>query len=315
MSGITVLVAPCSSAHVPGIAASTAGRIRSLRNRIPALADTLITDDAAIEALTELDHCLVALDGADVVGHLGWFEFPTFRRASRRAVWIPEVGLSARDLDVLELLYIDAAHRWADTERQVVSVTLLVGDEPTEQWWVTNGFGRFLHDTVRPCEAIDHRPVPGIAVRAATIDDAPRLEVLDTEHCAHYGSAPVFMVPFVPTSAAGWAAMVTAAPDAAWVADDGSELVGFVRFEPTADGILTLRVPDSVTVTGIFTRPAARGQGLATALLSAGMAAHRQRGIRRVAIDHETTNPEARHFWPHHTTTVAVSLARVLERP
>jgi GNAT superfamily N-acetyltransferase len=278
------------------------------------LADTLTSDDAASEALAELHHCLVAVDGADVVGHLGWFEFPTFRRAPRRAVWIPEVGHSARDLDVLELLYLQASNRWAESERQVVSVTLLIGDGPTEDWWVDNGFGRFLHDTVRPCEAIDHRPIPGITVRVATIDDASRLEALDTEHCAHYGSPPVFMVPAVPTNAADWATTVAAAPEAVWVADDGSDLVGFIRFEPTVDGLLTLRVPDSATVTGIFTRPAARNQGLATALLSAGMVAQRRRGIRRVSIDHETINPEARHFWPHHTTTVAVSLARVLER-
>jgi len=120
MSGITVFVAPCSSAHVAPLAASMAARVRAVRDRIPALADAPSTDDAASATLAELHHCLVALDGADVVGHLGWFEFPTFRRAPRRAVWIPEVGHSARDLDVLELLYLEASHRWADTQRQVV---------------------------------------------------------------------------------------------------------------------------------------------------------------------------------------------------
>jgi hypothetical protein len=45
------------------------------------------------------------------------------------------------------------------------------------------------------------------------------------------------------------------------------------------------------------------------------MEALQRRGVQHVAIDHETTNPQALHFRPRHTNTVAVSLMRVLERP
>jgi GNAT superfamily N-acetyltransferase len=314
---IAIHLVPCTPEHLPVVAERVAARVRSLAERVPALPRVFTSRASVAEAVEMLvgdDHCLIALDGDDVVGHIGWFEFPTFRRAQRRAVWIPEFGISADSVEALEALHLMASHRWAESARQVISVTLLADDASHEDWWVTNGFGRMLHDTVRPCGPIEHAHIVGLRVRAATVHDTARLEALDVEHCAHYGRPPVFMVPPEPTTAGEWAALVHSSPEAVWVADAGADLVGFIRFEPSTDGLRMLRSPDSVTVTGIYTQPAVRNLGLATALLSAGMAAHHQRGVQRVAIDHETTNPPALHFWPRHTTTVAIGLMRVLER-
>jgi GNAT superfamily N-acetyltransferase len=314
---IAVEIVPFVPAHLPALAEWVAGRVRTLRALVPALPDTLTTPEAAGRALATLvddGHLLVAVRGDTVLGHLGWYEFPSIRRASRRAAWIPEIGLGTDDPTTLERLFLAAAEMWEGTARQVVTATVLEGDQPLVDWFTANGFGRFLHDTVRPCTPIDHARPIGVTVRAATIDDALHLALLDTEHCAHYGRPPVFMVPPAPTPAPGWVTAIEHMPHAVWVAVYDGRPMGFVIFQPTSEGLAIQQAPDSVTVTGIYVRPALRGHGVAAALLSAGMAALATDGIRRVAIDHETTNPPARHFWPRHTTTIAASFMRVLER-
>ena len=318
MGDIAIHLVPCTPEHLPVVAERVAARVRSLAERVPALPHVLTSSASVIDAVQMLvgdDHCLIALDGDDVVGHLGWFESPTFRRAQRRAVWIPEFGISADSVEALEALHLVASRRWAETARQVISVTLLADDVSHEDWWVTNGFGRMLHDTVRPCGPIEHAHIVGLRCgpRPCTTRRDSRPSTSNTVRTT--AEPPVFMVPPDPTTAGEWAAL------GAFVARSG--VGGRRRRRPRRihplrtehDGLLMLRSPDSVTVTGIYTRPAVRNLGLATALLSAGMAAHQQRGVQRVAIDHETTNPPAMHFWPRHTTTVAVGLMRVLERP
>ena len=72
--------------------------------------------------------------------------------------------------------------------------------------------------------------------------------------------------------------------------------------------------PDTVAVTGIFTRPAARGRGVGAALFDAALRHHAARGMPRFGFDYETINPTALAFWPRRVTTVARSYMRVLER-
>ena len=77
-----------------------------------------------------------------------------------------------------------------------------------------------------------------------------------------------------------------------WLALDGDEMSGFMRFEPNGDGAgAILDAPDKVHCTGAFVRPANRSKGTGAALLDAALKDYAARGFARCSVDFESFNP------------------------
>ncbi len=76
---------------------------------------------------------------------------------------------------------------------------------------------------------------------------------------------------------------------AAFVADDGAELLGFVEIaiRPFSDGCDSMPVPH---VEGWYVEPAVRGRGVGRELLRTAEAWARARGFREIASDTEVHN-------------------------
>lgn len=321
-AAMAVSIHPIQRAHVPSVAAAAARRVAALRAVVPEVPPDF-TDPSrvaiALEPSVAHGHGVVAIspDGT-VVGHLCWHEYPSMRRVPRRAARIPEYGCTVEPgapADTRDRLFQAAAERWDTTSRQVIAVTELVGTAAADEFWIDNGFGRFLHDGVRPCTPIDAPTPPGFVIRPARPDDLHRLVQLEVEHSAHYGLPPTFMVPPRPATAGELSELIGHEHPVLWVAADHDGPQAFLRAEQGVDSCCEfLQTADTVAVTGIFTRPLARGRGVAAALFDAALRHHAAQGIPRFAFDHETINPTARAFWPRHLITVARSYMRVLER-
>ncbi|MDO8361721.1 MAG: GNAT family N-acetyltransferase [Actinomycetota bacterium] len=321
---MAVTISPVAPEHLPQMAAMVARRVAALRVAVPtvppAFADPAVAQ-AALARMCTAHRGLVALttDGT-VAGHLCWHDLDGFRRTTRRTAWIPEYGCVVEPAaaqpgaHVRDLLYRAAAQQWDASSRQLLAVTQLVGEPDADEHWIENGFGRFLADGVRPCRPIGATLPLGVTVRPATHSDLARLVQLDDEHCSHYGRPPVFMVPPQPATAAELSALL-AGDTVLWVAADGDGPQAFLRAELGADSSCELlQGADTLAVTGIYTRPAARGRGVGAALFDAALRHHAARGVPRTGFDYETINPTARAFWPRLVTTVARSYMRALER-
>ncbi|MBI4935206.1 MAG: GNAT family N-acetyltransferase [Actinobacteria bacterium] len=306
-------VVKATGEHRSVIAEHVAVRARQLIERVPLVPDTFADAATVVAALSGLDGGLfVAVDNTGVVGHLGWHDLPDARRTRRPGVWMPEFAHSAASDDVRDALFARASVAWEASGRRTLMVSTLVDE--ARDWWHLNGFGTFLHDTVLAPISFVAGDATGVLIRAATAEDATALAELDVEHCAHYALPPTFMVAPEPWGAARWLQFVTDHPGLTQVALQQGEPCGFVRLEFGAADLPLLASAGSATVTGIFVRPDVRTAGIGAALLSHGAAAAGVAGARLVTADHETTNPTARRFWPRHSTTVAVSMMRVLER-
>lgn len=306
---------------LPSAAAQMAGAVRALQARVPALPPTLCdpVDVAALQVgVLREANALAAVDGDRLLGFLGWWVVDDFRAAGRRAAYSPVHGHAAeaaRAVEIYRALYAQASRRWTAEGCEVHYLTLLAGQPEVERGWFENGFGMLVRDGIRPITPLAAPPVPGVRVRPAVPSDAPALALLDVEHCAHYAAPPVFMAPREPATQEQFAEIVTARPDSIWVAEDGDGPQAFLRVESHAEGGVELvRSPETVAVTGAFTRPAWRGRGMATALLDAALAHVATRGFTRMSVDYETVNPPALAFWPRHFATVATSVMRIPER-
>ena len=294
---------------------------RKLREAIPILPDTLEHSDGVCARLEELfGPCpgAIALQDGEMVGYMGWYIIPNFRQNRYNGAYCPEwshATLEENRPEIYRALYRAAATHWSAAGCQVHAVTLLANDPVAEKTWFWNGFGLTVVDAVRPLTPLGV-PVPaGLAIRKAVLADVKMLEVLEAEHWQHYGEAPVLMMTPPPSNAADFTRLLEDEHNSAWLALDDGEPVGYIRFEESSFGAAaSVNAETTIAITGLYVRPAYRGQKAAAAMLDAALVDHAARGFERCAVDFESFNPEATSFWMRYFEPVCLSVTRVPEK-
>jgi ribosomal protein S18 acetylase RimI-like enzyme len=260
---------------------------------------------------------LAALEDGRLVGYLGWMLIDAFRETQRRAAYCPEwahAAAGSRRPAVYRALYRAAAAQWAADGCQVHAISLLAGDSEAEKTWFWNGFGLTVVDALRPLTSLGAPAPTGLEVRKAAPADAQRLSVIEIEHRRHYTQPPVLMAAPAPTRADEFVELLRDERNSVWLALDGSETAGFMRFESSSFGAADI-VNDAgtVAITGAYVRPAYRGRTAAAALLDSALSDYAARGFARCSVDFESFNPEAAAFWMKYFEPVCLSLTRTPE--
>ena len=80
----------------------------------------------------------------------------------------------------------------------------------------------------------------------------------------------------------------------------------------TEDTSTIIRDEGTASITGAYSLPTARKQGLGTALLAHCIDWAREAGYQRCGVDFEPTNVEANHFWRRHFQPVCFGVQRLL---
>lgn len=302
----------------PALAQMFVAKFQQLRAAVPVLPDTLAAPARVVEQLAWLKGGVVAWDGAQPAGYLGWFIVPEFRGTPRTGAYCPEWGHAARGSTaaIYRALYRAAAADWAATGCGVHAISLLAHDTAAQQVWFWNNFGLTVVDAIRPMQPLDTPADSGLTVRRATPDDLPGLVALEAEHTRHYAEPPVQMAAYEGHSMDALAAFISGEHNTIWLALDGSDYAGFIRFENDGDGAAAVvAAPDQIAVTGAYVRPAYRGRRAAPHLLDAGLRHYAAQGFTRCSVDFESFNPEAAAFWPKYFTPVCLSVTRIPEQP
>jgi ribosomal protein S18 acetylase RimI-like enzyme len=312
---------PFDRQYLPQAAELFVQNLAAQRAAAPGLSDRLEHPDRAATELARIfQRCLGVIaveDDGRLAGYLGWFVVDGFRGTQRRAAYVPEWGhatLAERRPDIYRALYRAAGEQWSAAGCNVHAITLLAHDRAAQQVWFWNGFGLLVVDAVRPMQPLDVPAQTDLAVRTATLDDVARLAALDEEHCQHYARAPIFMAPRTGDSADQFAGFLSQPKNSVWLALDGAEPVGFLRFEGyDFDCAAIVQSDQTIRISGAFVRPAYRGRSAAAALLDAALRHYAGRGFTCCAVDFESFNPEAAVFWMRYFEPVAFSLTRVPE--
>ena len=98
-----------------------------------------------------------------------------------------------------------------------------------------------------------------------------------------------------------------------WPAIEEGRPVAYLLIGPASEDASTIIYDEGTcSITGAYTRPDARGSGVATALLNRALSWARQEGYVRFAVDFEPMNPLARRFWLRTFTPVCYSFARAV---
>jgi ribosomal protein S18 acetylase RimI-like enzyme len=302
-------------------AALFCANFRALRQAVPVLPDSMEAESLVagkLEKLMAASHGVAALEDGHLLGYLGWFLIPNFRDTGRKAALCPEWGhaaLAGRKAAIYRALYRAASTQWAAAGCQTHALSLLANDTEAEKVWFWSGFGLLVVDAVRPLTGLGIEILLGLEIRKAALADVPELVELEAEHWCHYAQPPVFMASSAGGDAAEFTDLLQNPHNSVWLALDGGQLAGYIRFEGSSFGAADIvGAETTVAITGAYVRPAYRGHKAAVAMLDAALNDYAARGFERCSVDFESLNPEAATFWPRYFEPVCYSLMRVPEK-
>lgn len=306
--------------HLPAAARLFLNRLAQQRHAVPSLPENM-KDPERIEnllakLLTATPAAAALIDG-QLAGYLGAFLVDDFRGTQRRAAYTPEwahAAVNGKQQRIYPALYRFASAHWADSGCQVHAITLLANDQAAREAWFWNGFGLTVVDAIRPITPLEPPAPESAALRKAGHEDVELLADLEQEHWQHYKQAPIFMAGVYPSSAAEIEKLLEDNTTSFWLAQVGEQAVGYMRFEGSGFGTAAVVQSDTITaITGAYVKPAWRGQGIAAALLDAGLHDYARRGFAACSVDFESFNPEAAAFWLRYFQPVCFSLTRAPE--
>ncbi len=318
-------ITPLQPGHLPAAAGLFSDNFRQLRQAMPILPARLEDSQAVAGLLRYIlsrSAGLAAWEQGRLAGYLAWFEVGDFRDTGCKAAYVPEwghatVGTTQEQTDrVYRALYRAAGAQWQAHGCGVHAITLLAHDSAARQAWFWSGFGMNVVDAVRPMQPIETAAAPaaGLAIRQATPADAALLAALDAEHCQHYTTSPIFMMPRHASTPEEINAFLAAPPNSMWLALDGKRPAGYLVFSGASEGAAEIVASDATAaITGAYVRPEYRGRRVAPALLNAASEHYWRAGFTCCAVDFESLNPEASDFWLRYFTPVCYSLFRVPE--
>jgi GNAT superfamily N-acetyltransferase len=311
---VTLKVVPFAEKHLEDAAGLFCARYRALRHEVPSLPSRYEESSTLLPPLRDLTAqapAVAATRGGRLVGFLGAFLLPDFR--GKRSVFGPEWA-NAADLGdsrrLYEEMYAHLSGRWVSHGCLTHLVAMLAHDQAGIDGWTGLGFGPIAADGVR-----DLQPVPGpradVRVRRASPQDVDTAMVLLKALERHLASPPTFLPPDDGDDRESEQRRLADPGYALWLADTGSEAVACLGQGPASPDACTIIVDDKTSsIVSAFTRPDARGRGVATALLNRALEWARAQGYERCAVDYEPMNLLAARFWRRHFQPVSYAFVR-----
>jgi GNAT superfamily N-acetyltransferase len=161
------------------------------------------------------------------------------------------------------------------------------------------GFGLVVMDALQPLDrAWDPLRLPGdLDIRRGGPKDVDRVIPLELGLDRHLAASPAYLPLLVEDGRQGWQRWLADETHVLWLACQGDQAVAYLRFEPSEGLVLPTTSDKTVAITGAYTRPEVRGQGIGTALLQRGFEWAREAGYTHCAVDFESANLPGYRFW------------------
>jgi GNAT superfamily N-acetyltransferase len=298
---ILVKLIPLHEKHLHDAAVLVSSRYERLREQEPLLPQRYQNASAWLPLLRDVLQTgapgVAAIREGRLVGFLTAWLMPAFR--GKRSVYSPEWA-NAADLEdrryLYEEMYGHLATAWVADRFVAHYVTTFANDLDALQAWHWLGFGMAAVDALRglqPTQGAD-RPID---VRRAGAQDVEQVIALDDGLRQYAKGSPNFFVA-EKYSRATLQAWLGDPGMAIWLAYVDQEPVAFLRIGPADEDVCAIVDDEGTTsIYGAFTRDAARGRGIATALLDRALASARSAGYERCAVSFEPTNLLGTRFW------------------
>lgn len=287
------------------------------RQAVPILPDMMEEPERVVSMLKDLFQAtqgIAAVENGRLTGYMGWFLIDGFRNTDRKGAYCPEWGHAVDEGSAASTylaMYRAAAGLWHSAGCQVHALTLLANDKAAERFWFWNGFGTIVVDAIRSMQPLGVLPSKSMTIRRAELEDAEAVAILEVEHMRHYAEPPTLMSPQTPEDATAYRKFLSHPRKSVWLALDGKEPAGYMRFEEKSFGAANIVESETtIAIDAAYTRPQCRGQRAAACMLEAGVKYYQAMGYERCSVDFESINPEASLFWMKYFEPVCISVNR-----
>ncbi|MBN1642230.1 MAG: GNAT family N-acetyltransferase [Anaerolineae bacterium] len=311
----SIQVVPFVDDHLPGATALACARYRALCALVPALPPRYGDPAVVLPMLHELARDapgVAAMRDGQFVGYVLWL--PTLARGGLRTAYSPEWANGAaaeQSARVYEEMYATIAAWWVGEGRLFHLVGLLAHDDAAIAAWHRLGFGMLAADAAR-----DLTPMvdvgANVAIRRASSADQESCAALDRALQQYLASAPTYL--FIEDPELGPARVLGGPAHAVWLAEREGEPVAYLRIGPASEDACTIiRDPGTASITGAYTCPDARREGVGAALLDRALAWAREAGYVRCTVDWEPMNVLGARFWLRAFQPAVYTLARQID--
>jgi GNAT superfamily N-acetyltransferase len=312
---MTLTILPFAEEHLDAAAALFAARHRAGHAHEPDFPERLAQPAHAREFLQQawslpMTEGVVAMRDGQVAGYLfGSIVLPEPTSVmslfvAPRAAQIGDPGYAAEPDDadhIYRVLYAAAAPSWLRAGCFAHSVIVRTCDPVAADAWLSLGFGREMvsgvHD-LAPSEQQWSSP-GGFEITRAGSEDVDAVFQMFRDNLRYHTRSPIFDGYFneiEPSLHADVERLLTDSETSpVWVAYRGVLPIGVINLVPPR---LRATTPDqTVHLQQGYTEPAARGSGVATALLAEAFAWARDAGYGRCTINWHTANLLGARFW------------------
>jgi GNAT superfamily N-acetyltransferase len=235
---------------------------------------------------------VAAIENGRLAGFLAAFPFEFW---GSQVAYVPEWAFAADRADITTAMYREASSLWQQSDRTVHTVTLWANDPDGEAPWHHMGFGRVVIDSLRE---ITLAAMQGkVRIRRAGPEDAETVARFGLALWEYLAGPPVFRIHPQPegTEAAHTRLGEPARP--VWLATKDDEVIGFLSLGPS-EGPAPLTGNDLIRCDAAFVVAEHRHTGAGQSLFASAMNWAVEAGLKRLAVDYESANPEASRFWP-----------------
>jgi len=313
----SIHVVPLDEDHLEEAAALVVERYRRLRAEVPILPARYAEPSTYLpflHAIAEAGPGVAAVRGDRLVGFLTGWLIPSFK--GRPSSFSPEWANGAELRDgrrIYEEMYAHLSDVWVANGHLMHLVSVLANDRRGFEAWNWLGFGMIVVDGVRDLQPVDG-PKVDVEIRRADVEEIEGFMALNEGLCQHLAAPPTFLIDDEERGRAYYEAWLKDPEKAIWLAYQDDDAVAYIGLGPASDDASTIiRDEKTTSVTGAFTREAARGGGIATALLNRALEWARDDGYERCAVDFESMNSPAARFWLRHFEPVCYSLMRRID--
>ena len=310
----------------PVLSSMVAARVRAQRKAVPVLPERGVSAEQIfpkVESLCRQGDVLVARENGRPVGFLGAWKIPMFM-GDRGGLFVPEYGFGTDSLEpdhvcrVFEFLYNVQCGKWSASGALNHAIITYDEERHFRDKLFHGGFGGLVIDAIRPAVAL-HLPVPdNLRIRDVTADDTPAMRSwmkLVALHHDYMRAAPVMLGSAEASSGEELQAWIRAGKHHAWIAEDkAGNPLAYLQLQNGTDGTsMLVDDPRNMAITGAFTLPESRGNGVATLLLDAALTRAVEHGMTSVSVDFESRNWPAERFWTRHFTPFTFSVLRQVD--
>lgn len=233
---------------------------------------------------------------------------------NQQCAFVPLYGhasVEENKYNIYQMMLNDVSQNWIKHKRLSWVTRLFEHDPVLAQFSFKNGYGQRCADAMKK---VQPRPLNNqyFTIVKATNASLKDIKTLHQQHNDYYPNPPLCLPRSDSDPFKELKAWFNVSSHHLWIAYKANQAVGYVKLEPNGESFIS-QAGNIMNITGAYSDPSVRKQGIAKALLNTVETDLASQHILSYGVDYETTNPLGRQFWESQFTPYTKTVTRRID--